>query len=498
MVPETVVLELNAAGFTYRGAAAATLTDIDLSLAPGQMHTVLGALGSGTSTLVRLITGLLGERGNATGDVWTDGTAVMLGDDPEAQLSGMTSLVADEVVLPGRLHGDEVSAVESRARLTLDSLGVGDLWGRRLDSLSGGQRQLVALAGLLTLRPSLLVLDQPALSLDPETRRRLGQVLQEFCSTGGAVLITAHQFDEVAAASHRLSILDSGRLLDVATRPSAGDLERHGIWDTLGSDHPEYGRPEAGESFSTRSAVINARRLTARGLNVVRGETAVISGIDLDLHSGQLLTIMGSNGAGKSTLLRGLAGLLEARARTSGTIAVDDHGTELRVGEAPAHDRANHLGWVGQDPGAQLSAATVRDELVHAAPLPPHRRRDRALVRAHRQEAVASAMVETQLTEANATHPYDLNIDRRKDLVMASALITGAPILLLDEPTLGRDHLAIKRLNIFIKGFLRRGGAILATTHDRKWAAETSGRALYLADGQLHEDQGTGGGPWRG
>ena len=488
-----MILQLNAAGFTYRGAAAATLTDIDLSLAPGQMHTVLGALGSGTSTLVRLITGLLDERGSSTGDVWTAGTAVMLGDDPEAQLSGMTSLVADEVQLSGRLHGDEISAVESRARHALDSLGVGDLWGRRLDVLSGGQRQLVALAGLLTLRPSLLVLDQPSLSLDPDTRQRLGQVLQEFCSTGGAVLITAHQFDEVAAASHLLSILDSGHLLNAATRPSAGDLERHGIWDTLGREHFVRGRTETGESFSTKSAVLSARRL-----NVVRGETAVLSDIDLDLHSGELLTIMGSNGAGKSTLLRGLAGLLETRARTSGTIAVKDHGMELHLGEAPAHVRANHLGWVGQDPGAQLSAATVRDELVHATPLPPHRRRDRALVRAQRQEAVASAMMETQLTKANETHPYDLNIDRRKDLVMASALITGASILLLDEPTLGRDHLAIKRLNLFIKGFLRRGGAILATTHDRKWAAETSDRILNLAGGQLHENHDTGGATWRG
>lgn len=488
-----MILELGTVGFTYRGASAATLTDIDLSLAPGQMHTILGALGSGTSTLVRLITGLLGELGDATGDVRTEGTAVLLGDDPEAQLSGMTSLVADEVQLSGRLHGDEVAAVEDRARLALDSLGIADLWGRRLDTLSGGQRQLVALAGLLTLRPSLLVLDQPALSLDPDTRRRLGQVLQEFCTTGGAVLITAHQFDEVAEASHRLSIVDSGRLLTVATRPSAGDLARHGIWDTLGRDHPGCKRIEAGESSSSKSAVLTARRLT-----VVRGESAVLSDIDLDLHSGELLTIMGSNGAGKSTLLRGLAGLLESRARTSGAIAVDDHGKELRLDEAPAHDRANHLGWVGQDPGAQLSAATVRDELVHAAPLPPHRRRDRALVRAQRQEAVAAAMMETQLTEANATHPYDLSIDRRKDLVMASTLITGARILLLDEPTLGRDHLAIKRLNIFSKGFLRRGGAILATTHDRRWAAEASDRILYLADGQLHDNHGTGGAAWRG
>ncbi|MDN6123775.1 MAG: energy-coupling factor ABC transporter ATP-binding protein, partial [Brevibacterium sp.] len=208
-----MTLELVGAGFTYRGAASAALTDIDLCLAPGQMHAVLGAVGSGTSTLGRLITGLTDDRGTSAGHIHVEGTAVMLGDDPEAQLSGMTSLVGDEVQLSGRLHGDEVSVVEGRALLMLESLGISDLWGRRLDTLSGGQRQLVALAGLLTLRPSLLVLDQPSLSLDPDTRRRLGEVLQDHCSSGGTVLITAHQFDEVAEACHELSILGTGRLL---------------------------------------------------------------------------------------------------------------------------------------------------------------------------------------------------------------------------------------------------------------------------------------------
>lgn len=127
-----MVLELIGAGFTYRGSTRPALTSIDLRLEPGQMHAILGPVGAGASTLVRLITGLLGERGTSVGQVRLEGTAVMLGDDPEAQLSGMTSLVGDEVQLSGRLHGDEVTRVENRARETLDSLGIGDLWGRRV------------------------------------------------------------------------------------------------------------------------------------------------------------------------------------------------------------------------------------------------------------------------------------------------------------------------------------------------------------------------------
>lgn len=506
-----MLLELVAAGFTYRSGASAALSDIDLRLAPGQMHAVLGAVGSGTSTLGRLVTGLLAERGTSVGHIRITGAAVMLGDDPEAQLSGMTSLVGDEVQLSGRLHGDDVSAVEARARQTLNSLGIGELWGRRLDTLSGGQRQLVALAGLLTGNPSLLVLDQPSLSLDPDTRRRLGTVLQAFCAAGGAVLITTHQFDEVAEACDQLSILDSGRLITTNTRLSARELERYGIWDTRPREPHEPHEPHepreprapreprqsneprgAEGSVTAGSTAPASLALSVRGLIVARAGATVLNDIDLDLAPGEFVTIMGSNGAGKSTLLRSLAGLLGSGARTSGVITVDGNGTPVSLGDSPAHERARHLGWVGQDPGSQLSAATVREELIHAAPLPSHRRRDKAAIRGQRHEAVTSAMVMTQLDAVSETHPYDLSIDLRKDLVMASALIMSPRILLLDEPTLGRDGTAIRRLNMFIMDFLRRGGSVLATTHDRRWAAETADRILLLEEGRLHQERETG------
>nr|WP_280712937.1 ATP-binding cassette domain-containing protein [Brevibacterium marinum] len=480
-----MTLELDRAGFTYRGASFAALTEIDLSLAPGQMHAILGASQAGTSTLGRLITGLLDESGTSAGTVHVAGTAVMLGDDPEAQLSGMTSRVGDEVQLPGRLHGHESRLAEHRARKALASLGIAELWDRRLETLSGGQRQLVALSGLLSLRPSLLILDQPSLSLDPDTRRLVATVLLEFCSTGGSVLTTGHQFDEVAAASHRLSILASGRLHPRGTDVSSTDWQRHGIWDTRPRE------PFAPASTETNSPTIavpsptTPSALAVRDLTVSRGSITVIDGIDLDVGAGELVTIMGSNGAGKSTLLRSLVGLLDTRTQTPNTITVDDCGGRLDLGGTPAHRRAPHLGWVGQDPGSQLFAATVREELTRAAPLPQHRRRDRAKVRAQRQEAVASAMVETGLSAVSETHPYDLSIDRRKDLVLASALIPGPQIIVLDEPTLGRDHTAIRRLNMFIDGFLGRGGAILTTTHDWRWATEKSDRILRLCGGRL-------------
>lgn len=494
---EIAVLSLCGVGFTYRRKTAAALTDIDLEIKPGSLHAVLGPLESGTSTLARLVVGLLSDRGEMTGHLEVHGTAVMLGDDPEAQLSGMTSRVADEVQLPRRLHGADSATARSCAEAALRSLGIEDLWPRRLDTLSGGQRQLVALASLLTLGPELLVLDQPSLSLDPAARTRLADALRDYRESGGAVLITGHQSDELTAVCDELSLLDHGSLLRVseheqsstptATRRAASTaaLRAGGVWATAYTETTEL----ASDSDTTPEAE-NLRTdvpplLVVDRLRVVRGESAVLDSIDLELRRGESVTIMGPNGAGKSTLLRGLLGLLEPTAECTGTITVGHLGADLRIEGLPSHERAAHLGWVGQDPGIQLSARTVAAELTTAVPLPAHRRRDRESVRAKRQAQVGEAMAAVELTGLAEVHPFDLDIARRKDLVAATALLSGATILLLDEPTLGRDQRAIDRLNLFIADFLHRGGAVLSTTHDRRWAHENAHQVLHLQDGRL-------------
>ena len=169
------------AGFTYTGEAAPALENICLEIIPGTMNAVLGAVGSGTSTLCRLLGGLLESRGTLAGRVETSGTVAVLGDDPEAQLSGLTSRVGDETQLACRLHGLGPATAEARARQALSDLGVDGLWSRDLDTLSGGQRQLVALSRIIALAPDLLILDQPSQSLDPLVRRGLAATLRAYC-----------------------------------------------------------------------------------------------------------------------------------------------------------------------------------------------------------------------------------------------------------------------------------------------------------------------------
>lgn len=491
-------------GFTYAGEETQALTDVALSLPAGSMTAVLGPVGSGTSTLARALAGLLGARGTSTGHVDAAGTVGLLGDDPEAQLSGMTSHVEDEVQLACRLRGIAGAESEERARAALARLGIDDLWARRLDTLSGGQRQLVALSRITALDPDLLILDQPSQSLDPDMRRGLAAALRQTCGRGRSVLITGHQIDELALSCHELRFLDAGRLrpAHVAPGDSGVDTEldadadadtdaeagtgdelgrsalRQGVWDTRPVDPPGPVIPTA--------PVRTEPLLKVRDFGVDRAGTVVLKGVDFDLHPGELITLTGANGAGKSTLLRGLIGLLDRSADCAGTVTASRLGERTNLLDLPAHVRSAHLGWVGQDPGVQLSAATVRSELMRAAPLPRHRRRDRPEMIERRRRIVDTALDEADLAAVCEEHPFDLDTPRRKDLVIASALVTGAEVLLLDEPTIGRDRVGMDRLSVIIDGFLARGGAVLATTHDHRWAQESSHRRFHLADGRVN------------
>lgn len=455
--------------FSYLGSGTPALRGLSLDLSPGDMVALLGPQGSGTSTACRLAAGLLEDRGTLSGQITRpeSGTA-LLGDDPEAQLTGMASFAADEVRLPGRLHGLSPGVIAARAEEAMQALGISHLARRRLETLSGGERQLTALAGLLTLRSPLLILDQPALALDAAARERLVTVLRAHCSAGGAVIVASPQYDDVTAGCDREILLGPP-----STIWSTVSLAQMSAAQPVAPSPPETPQhPQAPGLGSASTAALNVR-----GLGVRRGGHQILNGVDLALQRGQVAAVLGPNGSGKSTLLRAMAGLLRGRrtgAELSGTVSVG--GEDLSA--VPAHRRAHRVAWVGQDPGAQISAASVTRELERALPKSGHGQRRRP--RTPNPAAIVDVLQRTGLDDVASEHPYDLAPSRRKDLVIATGLLLGPEVLLLDEPTLGRDAAAMAQLNRVIAEFTATGGVVVLSTHDRAWARGIAQRVLEL------------------
>lgn len=475
------MLEFRDVAFCFHHRTQPVFSQVSFSLAAGSMMALLGGQSSGTSTVCRLAAGLLSDHGQLTGVVERQEQAAMLGDDPEAQLTGMATRVVDEVQLPGRLSGLDPDQIASHAAAALQQLGIGELAPRDVAQISGGQRQLTALAGLLALQKPLLILDQPQLSLDHQAQQRLLTALQAHCASGGAVLVAGHQRDLLTEACDQQIVLGDASNIwaasaqdipsqDHESKPPDNTLN-HTPLHRLSSKTPR----SAAEDVPLEPPAVTpipTPALTVESLNVRRAGRQVLQQLDLQLRATTVTSILGANGAGKSTVLAACAGLLERehQAEVSGWI-LGPENQELTT--MPLHRRSQYLAWVGQDPGAQLSASSVRAELEQA--VPPHK--------AYRD--VDKVLEQIGLSNESQTHPYDLPVSFRQDLVIGTALRLGPAVLLLDEPTLGRDVAGMRRLQQIITTFTLSGGTVLLTTHESHWATAISDQVYLVENGKL-------------
>ncbi len=492
-------LRFEHAGYTYPGAAAPALRDVDLTIAPGEFCVVAGRSGSGKSTLLRAAAGLVPHfhGGSFSGRVTVAGldtreagpaevgaVAGTLLQDPETQV--VMSTVRAELSLAvenlGRAPGAVARAVEEAAL----ALGIGELLDRPTAELSGGELQRVALGAALVSRPRLVLLDEPTSQLDPvagdELIWQLRRLNQE---SDTAVLLIEHRLERCIGAADRVVAMDGGTIafdgdprgfLEWAAReerslqtpaarliegaglapPPAGvkqaraTLRRRGLLPAP----PEPGdlpAPAEGPPARRRPWQRRARgtepALELRGVwHELRDGPAILRGVDLSLRAGETVVLMGRNGAGKSTLLRHAGGLLAA---TRGTVRP-----------------SGRVALLLQNPNDYLLHERVSDEA------PPE------------------ALELLGLAALADRHPRDLSGGERQRLALAIVLGGPAPaaVLALDEPTRGMDRAAKAELATWLRARAAEGTAVLVATHDAEFAAGFARRAVLMASGRVIAD----------
>jgi len=482
-------------GWRHAGRARWALTDIELSVEPGERVLLLGASGSGKSTLLSAFAGVLGgdEEGEERGTLSLDGTdpsrqrgrSGLLMQDPDAQV--VLARVGDDVAFGCENLGVPRQEIWSRVRHALDAVGLDLPLDHPTEALSGGQKQRLALAGILAMRPGLLLLDEPTANLDPdgviEVRDAVAAVLAD---TGATLVVVEHRVDVWRDLVDRVIVLDDdGAVLAdgapaIVLADSDSALRQAGVW-IPGAVSIE----PAGEHRRSADAEL---LIEAQALTVARRRSTFVGGpVDLAVYERSATVVTGANGSGKSTLALTLGGLIPEHA---GTV----HARAALRGDAspsPIRWRSRQLltriGSVFQSPEHQFIAQTVRAELavgpraLRLGPVEVARRVDELLVRL-RLDALADA------------NPYTLSGGQKRRLSVATALATRPKMLVLDEPTFGQDANTWREL-VEILGELRDAGhAIVAVSHDALLAPALNATewSMPRARAYDHDDAATG------
>jgi len=492
-------------GIRFEDDSKPVLSAVDLKVDEGELVLVVGATGSGKTTLLRCVNGLVPHfsGGTLSGRVTVDGRDTrthrprdladivgVVGQDPAAAF--VTDTVEEELAYGMESLGVHADVMRRRVEETLDLLGLADLRGRTLRTLSGGQQQRVAIGGVLAAHPRVLVLDEPTSALDPVAAEEVLAALTRLVhDLGLTVLLAEHRLERVVQYADRVVIVENGRVsadlpaLAMAMSPVSPpivDLGRLAGWSPLPLSVRDA-RRVAGPmrqalAGRTPARVIRSKALTAasesllsaRALVVNRGRRTVLRGIDLQVHAGEVVALMGRNGSGKSTLLATACGQLPARGGALRTGGLDPASLKPR-------ELLKHVGLVPQDPGMLLYAETVEAECrtadtdVHAA-----------------TGTTRTLLCHLAPDVQDSTHPRDLSEGQRLALALAIVLAGEPPLVLLDEPTRGLDYGAKTRLVASLRSLAAQGHGILVATHDVELVAELADRVMVIADGEVVTD----------
>jgi energy-coupling factor transport system ATP-binding protein len=486
-------------GWRHASRRRPAVAGLDVVIEPGERVLLLGPSGAGKSTLLGGLAGILGgeEDGEETGLLTLDGV-------PAAQQRGRAGLVLQDpeanTILPAL--GDDVAfglenlavpraQIWPRVAAALDAVGLAHPLDRPTAHLSGGERQRLAIAGVLAMRPGLLLLDEPTANLDHASA---AEVRRAVAATATTLVVVDHRVDQWVDLVDRVLVLEPGGGLRADGSPQrvfgthGRALEAAGVW--IPGSHPQIARAssarpdgtdtgtigdpahDGGRHGSVRPDGLGDVLLRAESVGVGHGAAPVQRDLDLSVRSGESTVVTGLNGTGKTALAFALAGLA---APLSGRITAGETLVAGTRSARPHRWRSTQLltriGTVFQRPEHQFVARSVRDELAVGP----------RLTRARDTEARVDRLLERlRLGHLAQAHPYTLSGGEQRRLSVATALATAPRVLVLDEPTFGQDRTTWTELAALIAAHVEAGGAAVSVTHDEDFVRVLGDRRLHL------------------
>lgn len=498
--------------YFYPESHTPAIFNLDLDIETGEFVLVIGSSGSGKTTFLRCVNGLIPHSwgGKFQGEVIVSGrntkecTVAELStlvsfvfQDPQGQF--VTRKVEDELAFGLENLGTPQEIMRKRVEEALDQISINDLRARDVETLSGGERQKVAIGAALVMQPQIIVLDEPTSELDPNSAEEVLTILQKLNhDLGITVILSEHRLERVVQYADR--VLEIEKCNSEKYRPQQKfryGVPRHVLKQT--SNNPPLvalGKELGWEPFpltvkegkSCAKELIKEKPLfrmekqpkegkeslkpivEISGLWFAYGSSQVLKDINLEIKRSEFVAIMGRNGSGKTTLIKNLVGLFKPERGKVKVLGIDTRKERLE-------NIVRHIGYIPQNPSSLLFSDTVEDELKFT-------------LKSHNlaYQNVLKLLKEFDLEEHIESYPRDLSRGEQQRVALAQGIVFNPEIIILDEPTHGLDYLSKKFLVDFLKGLVSKGKTIVMVTHDVELVARCASRVILLAQGEVVVD----------
>lgn len=506
------LLEIKNLNFTYNGSDKKALEDIHMTVEKGDLILLCGESGCGKTTLLKLLKRQLRPFGQISGEILYNGKNIddidertsvaeigYVMQNPESQI--VTDKVWHELAFGLESLGTKNDVVRRRVAEVCGFFGIGAWYRKKTCELSGGQKQLLSLASVMAMNPSLLILDEPTAQLDPiaasEFLASLRKINEEL---GVTVMIAEHRLDEVFSMATKVVLMDKAKIFlcetprgigenlakdEVSQKLSLGLPAATRLFHALGGNGKCPLTVKEGKDFieknyksditslelPSKKQEKKATALEIRGgyFRYERNTPDILSGLDISVYDNEIFCILGSNGAGKTTLLRVLSGL---RPLYKGSYTV--YGKKLKPNTAASHKIAA----LPQDPQNLFVMSTVYDDLLEVTKF-------YSLSKEDGKKAVLETAEKLGISHLLKSHPYDLSGGEQQKAGLAKILLADPKIILLDEPTKGLDAYSKKKFADLLLSLKHDGKTIVIVTHDVEFAAEYADRCAMFFDGGI-------------
>ena len=506
------MIELKDFSFQYKAQSEPTLKNINLTIYKGEKVLIVGPSGSGKSTIGQCLNGIIPNiyKGTSSGQFLIQGKEAFdlsiyekshlvstVLQDTDGQFIGLS--VAEDLAFALENDMVELESMKSRVHTWAERLDLSKLLDHRPQDLSGGQKQRVSLAGVLIDESPILLFDEPLANLDPKSGQDIIDLIDKIHEEQGTTtIIIEHRLEDVLYRPiDRVILINQGQVL---FNGSPDELLRTTLLAENGIREPLYLTTlrQLGQDISKLPHLDKVEKLPLGDVSVdiptphfekgAEAETIlelghlnfayregqpILKDLSLTIPKGQRLAIVGKNGAGKSTLAKAICGFIQ----TEGTYF--SKGEDIK-GDS-VKERAERVGYVLQNPNQMISTNMIFDEVALGLRL-------RNVPEAQIESRVHQALKTCGLYEFRKWPISALSYGQKKRVTIASILVLGPDVLVLDEPTAGQDQRNYTEIMDFLDELHQKGHTIVMITHDMQLMLDYSDRAVVVMDGQVLAD----------